>query len=345
MSSFSAELLVAGAAFPLTNCTFGVQQATHERGRVSAKVRYEPVHLALDVPTGEELFGWANTPTKRLRVAILFRNMAGGRTLETLSMAAAYCVSYQETFAAGDVRGGAYQAFLTLTDPDGWTLTAGGPASAYVAPAARDHGLPTAALAAVQAASAAAPFVLDALGVPRLPLITGKPPFTVKGPSKGKPGLDRAEFARQLLGQQNGLNQLTVAAFIANRDHYNALRQLKGDGRDPKGDAAQKVAREEALSDKTLELRRQDPSLTRKQAQEQAEKWLETQTALHNPDQVAGGHAAIISGMGDARVNSSIGAQWPKRIKAIDQQVRTYASQLTPAEQAATYLDINLPLT
>ena len=31
---------------------------------------------------------------------------------------------------------------MTLSDPGGWTLTAGGPASALVAPAARNHGLP-----------------------------------------------------------------------------------------------------------------------------------------------------------------------------------------------------------
>jgi hypothetical protein len=31
---------------------------------------------------------------------------------------------------------------LTLSDPDGWTIAPGGPASAFVAPAARAHGLP-----------------------------------------------------------------------------------------------------------------------------------------------------------------------------------------------------------
>ena len=45
--------------------------------------------------------------------------------------------------------GGAYQCYLTLSDPGGWTLTAGGPASALVAPAARNHGLPGALIGAI----------------------------------------------------------------------------------------------------------------------------------------------------------------------------------------------------
>jgi hypothetical protein len=51
-------------------------------------------------------------------------------------------VRYHEQFVGGDAQGGAYQCFLTLSDPDGWTLSAGGPASAFVAPAAREHGRP-----------------------------------------------------------------------------------------------------------------------------------------------------------------------------------------------------------
>jgi hypothetical protein len=51
-------------------------------------------------------------------------------------------VSYQEVFAAGNEQGGAYQVFLTLSDPDGWNLVAGGPASLFVPPAPREHGLP-----------------------------------------------------------------------------------------------------------------------------------------------------------------------------------------------------------
>ena len=86
------------------------------------------------------MLAWAAAPQKRQAAEVLFRASAGGSVLETLSLKGAYCVSYHEQFASGDAQGGAYQCFLTLSDPDGWTLTAGGPAGDFIAPAAREHG-------------------------------------------------------------------------------------------------------------------------------------------------------------------------------------------------------------
>lgn len=125
MASFSAELRVAGHAFPVIQCSFGVEQATHQRGRVSTKVRYGPVQLVFSVPEGNFLLGWAVEPHKRLPADLLFRYADGGSVMETLHLPAAYCVSYHEQFASGNEQGGAYQCFLTLSDPDGWTLTTG----------------------------------------------------------------------------------------------------------------------------------------------------------------------------------------------------------------------------
>ena len=354
MASFSAELHVAGHVFPVLHCAYGVRQATHQRGRVSTKVRYEPVHLTLAVPDGDALLAWAADPQKRQAAAVVFRTANGGSPLETLLLQAAYAVSYHEEFAHGDVNNGAYVCHLVLSDPGGFFIQAGGPAAAFVAPAAREHGVPAALGAAMMAA---APFVAGADGVPRLPRITGDPPFTVKGATTvkrrngtfvTKPGLDRAEYLRQLAGQETGLNKLTVAQFLANRDAYlnrkKTSKRKQPDGRDPKGDAAQKVAREDALRDKVLELRRQNRKLTQTEATGQATQWLETQTALHDPDQVAGGHANTISGVGDARVNSAIGAAWTSRIKAIDRQIRGFAGAMTPEQQQHTYLNIRLPV-
>ena len=123
-----------------------------------------PVQLLLDVPEGDLLLAWAADPHKRQAATIRIRNAAGGSVSETLHLQAAYCVHYHEEFVAGSETAGAYVCYLTLSDPDGWTLMAGGPAGAFVAPAAREHGLPGAAGAMV---GAAAPFVLDAAGVPR----------------------------------------------------------------------------------------------------------------------------------------------------------------------------------
>ena len=45
-----------------------------------------------------------------------------------------------------------------------------------------------------------------------------------------------------------------------------------------------------------------------REAKDKAEKWLSSQAALHNPDQIAGGNPMNVSGLGDKGVNSSIGA-------------------------------------
>lgn len=45
--------------------------------------------------------------------------------------------------------------------------------------------------------------------------------------------------------------------------------------------------------------------------------------ALHNPDGVAGGKVDQITGMGDSKVNSSIGSQWGNgRAESIENQIK-----------------------
>jgi len=334
MASFYAELEIEGRTYPVRHCKFSFSQTTDARGRVNAKVRHGLLHLTLDVPDDDGLLGWAAAAHKPLAGHVTFFETGQRTARETVRFAAGQCVGYEETFVSGDGQSGAYVCALTITS-DGLTLAPGGAGGPFVAAAAREYAAPAAAAASLAAA---------ATSVARLPRITGDPPFKVKGPSKGKPGLDRDEFIRQLKGQEVGLNRLTVAEFIANRDHYDALRKQKGDGRDPLGDAAQKVAREKALALKIEELQLADDDLSESEAIVLANQWMDTQTALHDPDQVAGGHAHIITGMGDSRVNFSIGAQWPKRIRTIDAQVRKHAASMTQQEQQQTFLDIVLPL-
>lgn len=123
MASFSAELRVAGHVFPLIHCTYETSQLVDGRGRVVAKVRRSLVEMLLDVPDSNFLLllDWANDARKRYPVVIVFRNAAGGQTVEKLALAAAYCVGYQEVFHSGDQATGAYECQLTLSDPDGWT--------------------------------------------------------------------------------------------------------------------------------------------------------------------------------------------------------------------------------
>lgn len=145
---------------------------------------------------------------------------------------------------------------------------------------------------------------------------------------------DETEFVRQLADQQKGMNELTVQEYLDNRQRY--IEQ----GRAIESNAAQQAAREKAFVDKVDEL--QDAGLSLEEAEEQAQKWLDTQAALHNPDQVAGGYASNVGGVGDKGVNSSIGSQWRYRIDDVDAQIQEMAESMSEAERNSTYLNVNL---
>ncbi|MGX1194609.1 T7SS effector LXG polymorphic toxin [Metabacillus sp. SLBN-84] len=145
---------------------------------------------------------------------------------------------------------------------------------------------------------------------------------------------DTEEFLRQLKDQEKGMNELTIDEYLKNREKYIA------EGRAIEGNAAQKMARQEALQDKIAELREQ--GLSRAEAKKHAAKWLETKAALHNPDQIAGGKADIIGGLGDKRVNSSIGSQWKYRIDIVDEQIRDIAKDMSLEQLKNTYLNVKL---
>lgn len=148
---------------------------------------------------------------------------------------------------------------------------------------------------------------------------------------------DETKFARQLADQQKGMNELTVQEYLDNRQKY--IEQ----GRAIESNAVQQAAREKAFVDKVDEL--QDAGLSLKEAEEQTQKWLDTQVALHNPDQVAGGHASNIGGVGDKGVNSSIGSQWRYRIDEVDAQIQKMAESMSEEERNSTYLNVNLTCT
>ncbi|WP_392364306.1 polymorphic toxin type 15 domain-containing protein [Streptococcus suis] len=145
---------------------------------------------------------------------------------------------------------------------------------------------------------------------------------------------DADEFSRQLKNQQDGMNKLTVKDYIDNRGDYLA------NGRSSNGNAAQKAAREAAQADKYNELR--NSGLSHSEAKTQSEIWMKTQHALHDPDQIAGGFANKVTGIGDAGVNSSIGSQWKSRIGAVDNIVDELV-RTTPYEDLdKIYLNVKL---
>ncbi|MGP4041760.1 polymorphic toxin type 15 domain-containing protein [Gracilibacillus sp. D59] len=145
---------------------------------------------------------------------------------------------------------------------------------------------------------------------------------------------DSEEFARQIKDQEKGMNELTIDDYLKNRERYIA------EGRALEGNAAQQTAREEAFSDKLMELMADGKSFD--EAEKEAKEWLSTQAALHNPDQIAGGNPEIIGGMGNKGINSSIGSQWKYRIDVVDEQIREMAKNMTQEQLKNTYLNVKL---
>lgn len=145
---------------------------------------------------------------------------------------------------------------------------------------------------------------------------------------------DSEEFARQLKDQEKGMNELTVDEYQKNRERYIA------EGRAIEGNVAQQTAREEAFSDKVAELMSNGKSFD--EAEKEAKEWLNTQAAIHNPNQIAGGKPDQVDGMGHKGINSSIGSQWRYRIDVVDEQIREMAKNMTPEQLKNTFLNVKL---
>ncbi|WP_301831941.1 polymorphic toxin type 15 domain-containing protein [uncultured Streptococcus sp.] len=151
---------------------------------------------------------------------------------------------------------------------------------------------------------------------------------------KYKDKFDETEFSRQLKGQQDGLNNLTVQEYFDNRERYLT------EGRSKEGFKAQKKVRKEAFDDKVLELLEEGKSPS--QAKAEAREWIKERAALHDPDQIAGGDPTRVTGVGDRRINSSLGAQWKWNIDDMDAQIRKFAEGKSPEELKSTFLNIRL---
>jgi len=64
---------------------------------------------------------------------------------------------------------------------------------------------------------------------------------------------------------------------------------------------------------------------------------MSTLAALHSPDMIAGG-ANVISGMGDTRVNSAIGAGWTSKLSGLDEA----ALKVPPGVRGTTRMNTKL---
>jgi len=158
---------------------------------------------------------------------------------------------------------------------------------------------------------------------------------------KNKKGTD-AEYDRQLKGQQDGINDMTVKEYLDNREAYKKIGR-KGTG------AAQQKARDE-LKDKLIDKYENElvesgeyfGEEALQKAQELANNEMRTLNALHNPDMIAGGYDNVVD-LGDASVNKSIGSQWKNngkddagnkfaasRVEVMDKQAQKALEELGP---------------
>ena len=149
------------------------------------------------------------------------------------------------------------------------------------------------------------------------------------------------EYNRQLSRQQQALNNMSAAQYKAARDAY------KKNGRHPDSEKAQADYRKQYQSDMEEELFNQnrangiDRDIARAMAKSDASDAMKNMAALHEPDMFAGGYFDCKpTCMGDASVNSSIGAQWKKIIADMDK----YADDAIKAGTGNSKLNLKLDM-
>jgi len=139
------------------------------------------------------------------------------------------------------------------------------------------------------------------------------------------------EFERQLKGQEDGLNRLTVDEFLENianpvKRSPAAARQARKDLQDTLQERFQKDYLQ-TMSAKTARV----------ESVKKAKETMSNLAGLHNPDLSAGGKD-IIADFGDRQVNSSIGPQWRPKIANLKKAAETVPTKL----RGDTFLNVKL---
>jgi Novel toxin 15 len=146
-------------------------------------------------------------------------------------------------------------------------------------------------------------------------------------------GMSDKEFDRQLKEQQDAINNTTADQLASRRD---AIRSAGGTG--PLRDkAAQQAARDTFARNRRTELANQ--GIKGKKADDMIAGELANLAATHRLDIIAGGNPSDISGMGDRRVNSSLGSQWKG---ARSQELEDIAKQMKKEGMGKDKLDVKL---
>ena len=152
---------------------------------------------------------------------------------------------------------------------------------------------------------------------------------------KIKEVFDTAKYHNQLRNQEEALNNLTIQEYLGNIENY------KKNGRGKEATKIQKKVRADVRRERINELRREGKSKI--EAETLVDEWLRTQAALHNPDMSAGGSPFSVTGVGDARINSSIGSQWRNgRATFLEMQIRESIKSIDPKDYTTIFLNVKL---
>jgi hypothetical protein len=151
------------------------------------------------------------------------------------------------------------------------------------------------------------------------------------------------EFDRQLVGQEKGLNSLTIDEYLSGRAAF-----ASGDSqRNPqRARSARQRYKQDMLRRHIDEFKSAGNSASEadRLANIKTDEKMHTLAALHNPDLIGGGKD-IIGDFGDRQVNSSIGPQWKSRVRYLDEAVRAHidsGSSIEIVEIRKEYIDASL---
>ncbi|MBV7476829.1 DUF6861 domain-containing protein [Pseudomonas sp. PDM31] len=139
------------------------------------------------------------------------------------------------------------------------------------------------------------------------------------------------EFERQLKGQEDGLNRLTVDEYLENI--ANPVKRSRTAARQARKNLQAKLqTRFQREYSKTM-----SPGIAKAESLKKAKETMSNLAGLHNPDLSAGGKD-IIADFGDRQVNSSIGPQWGPKITNLKKAAETVPTTL----RGDTYLNVKL---
>ena len=158
----------------------------------------------------------------------------------------------------------------------------------------------------------------EAFSSTKMKKVSPDPPFEISTKHKGDEKLE-AEYDSQLKNQQDAINDMSVKDWLQNREDFKN-RDKQQYGTDAK--KARDEYRKQEIGRRTADNMLENGGDYKKAKQDAVES-MKGQAALHNPDGIAGGKVNDITGMGDSRVNSSLGSQWDKgRASSIESQVK-----------------------